>query len=221
MSSPSELFCRILETQLNSAINAVEDALLLSSPPPLKTLRDVKSNINRVNNLIFPYIESEILRLEKLIIDTLFLDKVNQLEGIDNFCQVAFSCEILVETLVENSSTYLPFLDATTISLLSTNYPLFERHICVLGLRNIITTFTDSILDEIETTLNTLNTMLFDNLRIAEFLQRYEDALEDSGVLTAIEQLRKFLNCGFGVCGSFWFVCRRYGCSRIFCVESV
>lgn len=196
MSKPEQLFCKILENQFTAAVNAVEAAILL----PLRGARDVQNNVIRVDNLALDYVDEQILRLESVIIQVLHLNDINQMEGINNFCEIAYSCQILVETLVNNSSVYLPFLDASTVSQLSANYSLFRDNVCILGLRRIVNGFTDNILDEIEDELTELLNYLPTQLRQVELIDRYEDILEDSGIFALLDTLRKFLNCGFGIC---------------------
>lgn len=196
MSSPTNLFCKILESQYNTTIDSIEEILYL----PLKGIRDVKSNILRVENVVYSITKTELTRIEGLLIQILLLDQINQLETVDNFCAIAFQCQILVETLVQNSSVYLSFLDATTISQLSANYSLFEKHVCVLGLRRIVTNFTNDILSDLRDRLIELLEDFQDALRLDELRDRYNEVLTDSGIFTLLNNLKKYRYCAWAIC---------------------
>lgn len=196
MTSPETLFCKILEYQFNTKITEIESVLLL----PLKGIRDIKSNISRVEKLVFSEVKTEIESIEALLIEVLFLDKISSLAAVENFCQIAFSCQKLVETLVDASSGYLSFLDTSTRSLVSASYPDFEKYVCVLGLRNIVGLFTTDILGKLKTKLITLRDSLDDNLRLTEMQDRYLAILESSGIFVMLDDLRKYLRCGFSIC---------------------
>lgn len=196
MRSSESVFCKILENQYNSKIDLIEAAIFL----PLRGIRDVKSNILRVEKMVYNTIKTEILRIENLLIEVLFLDEINQLASMSNFCSIAFSCQKLVEVLVDSSLGYLNFLDSTTRSLVSSDYTLFEKHVCVLGLRTIVSNFTEDVLDELRSRLVELSNELVNQLRLNELKETYLDVLEDSGILNLLNELKKFRNCGFATC---------------------
>lgn len=201
MSSPASIFCKMLEIEYKAKIDAIESVLYL----PLRAINDVKSNISRVEHITYLIVKAEVLKFEKIIIDILFLDKINSLEGIDNFCRVAFACEALVSLLTSESNHYTDFLDPTIKSQISTDYNLFEKHICKLGLRRLISDFTDAALDEIRSQLVILRTKLEDELRLDEIKATYIDILNTDiygtkSILELLDDLRTFLNCGFGIC---------------------
>ncbi len=194
---PSEtLFCKILENQYNTKIDLIDAAILL----PIRAIRDVKSNITRVEKLVYTAISTELVRIENLLIEILFLDQINQLAATNNFCRVAFSCQKLVEVIVDSSLGYLSFLDATTRSQVSSDYALFEKHVCVLGLRNIVTNFTNDVLSQLRDRLVELFDELENQLRLDELKERYLEILENSGIFGLLNELKKFRNCYFGIC---------------------
>ncbi len=193
---PEKLFCSILEGQFNTTVDSIESLILL----PIKGLRDVKSNILRAENIVYTTTKTELTRIENLLIQVLLLDQINQLEVVDNFCAVAYSCQILVETLVNNSSIYLNFLDSTTISQLSADYSLFEKYVCVIGLRRIVSNFTDNILSELRARLVILGDDFIAALRLDELRDRYNSVLVNSGIFSLLNNLIKYLQCNFSVC---------------------
>ncbi len=196
VEQPEQLFCKILEYQYNNKITQIEAILLL----PLKGIRDIKSNILRVENVTYTTIEDSVLAIESLLIEVLLLDKINLLASIDNFCQIAFACEKLVETLIDSSTGYLNFLDSTTRSLISADYSLFEKYVCVLGLRNIVSSFTNDMMVKLRDRLVALQDQLNNNLRLEELQDRYYRILENSGIFGMLNDLRKYLNCSFNIC---------------------
>lgn len=195
-TSPAEIFCKILQNQYNTKIDLIEAALYL----PLRGIREVKSNILRVEKLVYVVTKTELTRIENLLIEVLFLDQINQLASVSNFCAVAFQCSKLVEVLVDSSYGYLSFLDATTLSLVSADYSLFEKHVCILGLRQIVSNFTTDILAELRARLVVLQDELDDQLRLDEIRERYLEILDDSGIFDLFNELKKFLLCSFEVC---------------------
>jgi hypothetical protein len=194
--SSENLFCKIIQNQFNSTIDRIDSIIQL----PLKGIRDVKSNIQRVENLVYSITKNEVTRIENLVIEILFLNQINQLQQVDNFCRVAFSCQILMETLINNSEIYLSFLDSTTISQLSADYGLFEKYVCILGLRNIINNFTDNILEQFKNRLIELLSSMEDALRLDELRYWYNNALINSGIFNYLNELQKFANCSWEVC---------------------
>lgn len=194
--APESLFCKILQYQYENKISQIESILFL----PLKGIRDIKSNILRVENLVYSTAETELLSIETLLLEILILDKINLLASVDNFCQIAFSCEKLVETLIDSSNGYLTFLDPNIRSQVSADYNLFEKYVCVLGLRNIVGTFTNDMLAKLRTRLVNLRNYLEDNLRLDDMQEIYYRILERSGIFTMLNDLKKYLRCGFAVC---------------------
>lgn len=196
VEQPERLFCKILEYQYNNKITEIDSVLLL----PLKGIRDVKSNIMRVEKLVYSTAKTELQAIESLLFEVLFLDKINRLAAVDNFCQIAFSCQKLVETLIDSSNGYLSFLDPGIRSSVSASYENFEKYVCVLGLRNIVDLFTTDMLSKLRIRLDSLRDSLEDNLRLDELRDRYLAILERSGIFAMLNDLRKYLNCGFSIC---------------------
>lgn len=197
MTVPSEkLFCQILQHTFNTKVDLIEAALFL----PLRGIRDIKSNVLRVEALVYSTLKTELLRIENLIIEILFLDQINQLASVQNFCQVAFNCEMLVRELIDSNNNYLSFLDTTTRSLVSANYTLFEKHICILGLRTIVSNFTNKALTDLRARLISLSNELNNQLRLDEMKENYLEILEDSGIIPLLNDLKRFLNCNFAIC---------------------
>lgn len=196
VEQPEKLFCKILEYQYNNKITEIESVLLL----PLKGIRDVKSNILRVEKIVYSQVKIELKQIESLLIEILLLDRISQLASVENFCRIAFSCQKLVETLVDSSYGYLSFLSPSVIATVSADYNAFEQYVCVLGLRNIVSLFTTDMLSRLRDQLVDLRDRLEDNLRLDEIEERYLEILEDSGIFAMLNDLRKYLNCGFAIC---------------------
>ena len=197
MSSPQQLFCKVLEQQYNTEIDTIEAVLYL----PVRALRDVKSNIKRVENLVYNSVLLIVEKYEKQLLEILFLNKINQLEeNVNNFCQVAFSCQALVTILTDPDNDYLSFLDQATKDQIASNYALFEQYVCVLGLKRIVNSFVDDILSEIRAILVTLSDRLENALRLTEMIEAYQDILDSSGIIDLLNYLRAFLNCAFSSC---------------------
>lgn len=199
MSRPESIFCQILQVQYNTAIDNIESVVYL----PLRVLRDVKSNIGRVERLVYTAVKTEVERIEAQVIEILFLNSVRLIEGSENFCRVAFSCTALVDALVE--ADYGDFIPNDIRNQISSNYELFEKHVCILGLRNLISSFVDSILASLRSRLIALRSMMEDQLRLNELVALYETALTENilgnySIIELIDILRKFLNCAFYTC---------------------
>lgn len=197
---PETVFCKILEIQYNTAIDAIESVINI----PFLVLRDVKSNISRVERLIYNTVYLEVQRIEKQVIEILFLNGIRDLEN-NNFCRVAFACSKLVEALVDSSNHYLDFLPASTRSALSGNYDLFERNVCVLGLQQLINQFTSNALADLRTRLLALRDEMEDQLRLSELTAMYQAALDEeilngSSIIELLDDLRGFSNCAFETC---------------------
>lgn len=193
---PAALFCSILQREFDTTVTLTEAVLLA----PLRTVRNIKNNIERCDILIYAFIISELDRLENLLIESLGLAGVNQNDGVDNWCNVAWTCRALVNLLVNQHEIYLPGLSQEIIDELTSNFDAFERYVCVLGMKGIINQYLENVLADIQTQLEVLSTMLIDNLRLDDFINKYQEILDSSGILERLEDLRLFLECGFGIC---------------------
>lgn len=201
MSSPSKLFCQILNVEYKRKIDIIESLLYL----PLRAVSDVKNNLSRVEKLVYYIVKAEVLKLEKIIIEILLLDKVSELEGIDNFCKIAWNCSALIQLLTSDDNGYTDFLPDSVRNQIATNYDLFEKNICRLGLMRLVTDFTDSSLQTIRDTLVELKERLDDELRLDEIRATYIEILNtdiygDKNIIELLDDLRVFLNCAFGIC---------------------
>lgn len=199
MSRPESVFCQILQVQYNTAIDNIESVVYL----PLRVLRDIKSNIGRVENIVYAAVKAEVERIEAQVIEILFLNSARLLEGSENFCRIAFSCTALVEALT--ATDYAEFIPESIRNQLSSSYELFEKHVCLLGLKNLISSFVDSILATLRARLVVLADFLEDQLRLDELIDLYEDALNadilgNFSIIDLLNVLRKFLNCAFYTC---------------------
>ena len=193
---PASLFCSILQRELDNTITLTELVLFA----PLKTVRNIKNNVERCDTVIYSFIIDELDRLENLLIESLGLSSVNQNDGVDNWCNTAWVCRALVNLLVTEHEIYLPGLSQEIIDQLTSNFAAFEKYVCVLGIKGVINQYLDNVLADIQSRLAALRTMLVDNLRLDELIAKYQKILDDSGILDRLEDLRTFLECGFGIC---------------------
>jgi hypothetical protein len=196
MVKPESVFCRLLEIQYNTLDRSVETALYL----PLRVLREVKSNFSRVQNIIVNEVDSQLDFYEALLIETLILGRLSTIQGFSNFCQVAYSCRALVNLLVSPSTPYLDFVSPSVKAQLSANYDLFEANVCNLGIKRIVDVFSQEVLQDIIDAVTLLREQLEDELRLDEMEEKYLEALNSSGILTLMDSLENYVNCGFSIC---------------------
>lgn len=200
MAKPEKVFCKILELQYNTAIDSIDSVISL----PLVVLRDVKSNIMRVERVIYNIVYLEVIRIERQIMEILFLRGIRDLRD-NNFCRIAFACSKLIDALLDASNHYLDFIPSNIRNQLSGNYELFERHVCVLGLPSLIDGFIDSGLSELRDRLSELRSEMVTQLRLAELTELYQDALDAEilngmSIIELLDELRGFSNCAFETC---------------------
>lgn len=193
---PESLFCKMLASQYQILEANIDEIINL----PIRAIRDVKSNITRVERVVYNIVLAEVEKIESLVIEILFLDRISTLEGFNNFCQIAFQCKALINLLTDSNKNYLSFLSPSVVSQLSTNYALFEREVCQLGIRNLIGNFTNQILDELREKLVALRNRLFNELRLNQILAAYEKILESSGIINLLNKLKEYINCAFEIC---------------------
>ncbi len=193
--TPASVFCTILEKEYLLTIENIENTLFL----PVRAARSIQNNISMVENSIYPTLVNQVDNIESSIFNVSNLDQVNQLED-NGYCQLAYQCHALVHTLVSQSATYLPFLSHDIVSQLSSSYSVFEKNICIIGMTKLIQNATDGLLAQYANQLRQLLTRMTDALRLDELIAKYQQILDESGILSYLDTLKEFIHCATGIC---------------------
>ncbi len=196
MSKPESLFCNMLEAQYNALISAIE--LLLGAPA--FALARLKSNIQRLFDVLYAAIIAAIEILAAQLDELLALGAIDQNESKMAFCRIAYACQPLRSVLFSSGNPLLFFLSDQEIQDAQNNYQVFEDLICKVGLGSLLDSWTNVALDAIEAQLDALEAQLLGALGIDDLIDAYMQLLEDSGIFDFLEQLDEYAECAFEVC---------------------
>jgi len=198
MASPEKMFCTMLEQQYG-VVRSLIDAALAA---PAFALSSLRSAILRIKNIVYAAIEAALDVLAAQLNTILGLDDIDRNETKDAFCRVAFECQALRDILFSDTTLDVMFfwLSDSEKQAIQDNFDDFQELICEVGLANLITGWTDSILNTISDELDRLADKLLGILGIQELIDKYLAFLEDSGIYDLLDQLDSFANCGFAIC---------------------
>jgi len=195
MSSPSSVSCSIISKAFDDTIILVEEVLL----EPVRIARSIENNCNMLINSLYPIIIFQVNSIENNILSVLHLNFVNDLED-GGFCNALFACQAFKNIIIEQHSLYLPWLDQSVIDQLNTNFDVFQRDICLIGMKNLANAATDTLLSQYITKLQDLLQSFTDALRLNELITRYQNILTASGIFGYLDTLEEFTRCLTSVC---------------------
>lgn len=197
MTAPAKLFCDIMATRLNQT----ERLLTAATQEPSKFARVINSTIDRFTEYLYQTVYEQVSEIYESVLNILLLNKLNQLQGIGNWCQTLWACTALMNELIDNREIYLPFLSQETVEGFRTNYQSFDEQVCRLGVRKIFDNFLNDIFAKYHTMLMELKEKFDIQEKLNRLVEQYEEILENNGVYDYLELLRQFLDCvNNGVC---------------------
>lgn len=195
MLSPSAMFCTMLEQQY-AAIVAQIDLLIQF---PATALSMLNSNISRLFAVTYNVIEAAILALEQQLLNILGLDDIDQ-GNVSSWCSIAQECEALIDLLVDSGLLASILPSGVSVSDVLNNYEKWEKYVCKDGLGDLIDGWIDDALQTIYDQIMSLRDRLLGALGIDELIDKYLQAVEESGIYDLLDQLDKFAQCAFEIC---------------------
>ena len=203
-----KLFCAIAEREYNSTVSLIESGLVL----PIFALRQLKSQVKLFQQLVLEANDIVLTEIEQIIIT---LGEVLATKAFSNieekrmaFCQAAFACRAVMETLFppdgasdgSDDPVYaqiIPLDIRNTLRTAGQGYDDFEKYVCKLSLRVILESFTDDYIEWLENKLDEILDALGLN-KIDELIEIYMSKIGD--IMELLETLDKFSQCAFEVC---------------------
>ena len=203
--NPEKLFCTVLEKQYDSTVMLVENALLFFP----NYLRILKSNVRYFEKFVLDTVESELDVIEKKMLSWFDLIKIESLDRNKDrkfdFCEVAYRCLALRQTMFPSNGndpawvTSIPLNVRNSFRVGSGSYDTYEKYVCKLSFRKMLSDFIDSLVSELEAMIRDISNKLIAN-KLDEWIEDYFLALARLGIYDLLDTLDAYAQCGFGIC---------------------
>lgn len=191
-------FCAMIKVHYDFLMTSLEMALLT----PMKVLDILNAMIATVKNVVFATVETMLTSIE-IMFNKLFSAETLGLEDTQkNLCRVLYECAILTDYLFESDKSPLKkIFSDTQINDIKNNFSTFESYVCHGKLEDLVAGFKNQLLNDFLEQIEMIENMIRDKMEILEgWVEKYKQALEDSGIYDILDKLGKIMNCALTGC---------------------